>query len=98
MRTFLSITDQASEKLNISDENRIIALAIISVGAVLIAFGPWLAGTPPTLGSWCHHAATFSARGFAKELVWMASQHCGYCYIGAAMIGVGFATTLRRAS
>lgn len=95
MRTFLRITDQATEKSYIWDENRLIALAIISVGAALIALGPWLTGTPNTLGSWCHHPEAFSARGFAKELVWMASQHCGYCYLGAAMIGIGSVTRLR---
>jgi hypothetical protein len=95
MRTFLRITDQATEKSYIWDEDRLIVPAIISVGAALIALGPWLTGTPSTLGSWCYHPEAFSAQGFAKELVWMASQHCGYCYLGAAMIGIGSATRLR---
>lgn len=98
MRTFPKITDKAAQKLYIPGENRIIGLAIISIGAVLIALGPWLAGTPHTLGSWCYHAAAFSAQGLAKQLVWMASQHCGYCYLGAAMIGIGSTTGLRRGS
>ncbi len=98
MLTFLKITDQAIEKSYFWDKNRLIALGIISVGVMLIALGPWLAGTPQTLGSWCYHAEALSARGFAKELVSIASQHCGYCYIGAAMIIIGFNKGLRCGS
>lgn len=89
-------TDQAAEKSTILEETRFIALALISAGALLIAFGPWLSGSTQSLGSWCQHATSFSAHGLLQALSWMASQHCGYCYIGAAMIGIGIATGLRR--
>ncbi|MFN7673983.1 MAG: hypothetical protein ACK5OV_01045 [bacterium] len=96
MRTFKAITDQATEESPILHDNRIIALALISVGALLIALGPWLAGTSQTLGSWCHHAVGISAQSLLRELIWIASEHCGYCYIGAMMIGTGIATGVRR--
>jgi hypothetical protein len=98
MRTIQATTDQATEKSTILDETRIIALALISVGALLIAIGPWLSGSTQSLGTWCQHAAGFSARGLLQELSWMASQHCGYCYLGASMVGIGIATGLRRGS
>lgn len=98
MRTIQATTDQAAEKSTILDETRIIALALISVGTLLIAIGPWLSGSTQSLDVWCQHAASFSARGLLQELSWMASQHCGYCYLGAAMIGIGIATGLRRGS
>lgn len=98
MPTIQATNDQAAEKSNILDGTRIIALALISVGALLIAIGPWLSGSTQSLGSWCQHAASFSARGLLQELSWIASQHCGYCYLGAAMIGIGIATGLRRGS
>jgi hypothetical protein len=98
MRTIQATTDQAAEKSTILDETRIIALALISVGALLIAIGPWLSGSTQSLGAWCQHATSFSARGLLQELSWLASQHCGYCYLGAAMIGIGIATGLRRGS
>lgn len=98
MRTIQATTDQAAEKSTILDETRIIALALINVGAPLIAIGPRLSGSTQSLGAWCQHAASFSAHGLLQELSWMASQHCGYCYLGAAMIGIGIATGLRRGS
>jgi len=98
MRKIQAITVQATDKSTILDETRIIALALISVGALLIAIGPWLSGSTQSLGSWCQHATSFSAHGMLQELTWLASQHCGYCYLGAAMIGIGIATGLRRNS
>ncbi len=98
MRTIQVTTEQATDKTNILGETRIIALALMGVGTLLIALGPWLSGSTQSLGSWCHHTASFSARGLAQELTWLASQHCGYCYLGAAMIGIGIATGLRRSS
>ena len=98
MRKIQTKTDQATEKSTILCETRIIALALISVGALLIAIGPWLSGSTQALGGWCQHATNFSARGLLQELSWIASQHCGYCYLGAAMIGIGTATGLRRGS
>ena len=98
MPTIQATNDQAAEKSNILDGTGIIALALISVGALLIAIGPWPSGSTQSLGSWCQHAASFSARGLLQELSWIASQHCGFCYLGAAMIGIGIATGLRRGS
>jgi hypothetical protein len=98
MRKLPATTEQATEKQVILVNNQPIALALISLGAVLIYLGPWLSGTSETLGSWCHHAAAFSAQGLVQELIWVASQHCGYCYLGAAMIGIGLATGVRRTS
>jgi hypothetical protein len=91
-------TDQGAEKATVLNETRFIAVALISVGALLIAIGPWLSGSTQSLGSWCQNTANFSARGLLQELSWIASQHCGYCYLGAAMIGIGIATGLRRGS
>ena len=91
-------TDQGAEKATVLNETRFIALALISVGALLIAIGPWLSGSTQSLGAWCQHATSFSARGLLQELSWIASLHCSYCYLGAAMIGIGIATGLRRGS
>jgi hypothetical protein len=98
MRTFQAVSNSVDKKPIFSIENQLLALALVGIGALLIAFGPYLSGTAQTLGSWCHHGAGFSAKGAIQELVWMASQHCGYCYLGAAMIGIGIATGLRRTS
>ncbi len=96
MRTFLENTDQAEKKPIASTDSRLASLALIVLGALFIALGPWLSGDVQTLGSWCRHGASFSAQGLLQDLIWMATQHCAYCYIGAAMIGVGIATGLRR--
>ncbi len=97
MRINQPVSDRAQKNQNISINNDVLAIALVGVGALLIAAGPYLSGTSQTLGSWCHHAAGFSAQSWFQDLIWLAGQHCGYCYLGAAMIGIGIATALRRA-
>ncbi len=96
MRTNQAVSKRATKNPIISVNNPTLALALISLGLFLIKLGPWLSGTSQTVGSWCHHGAAFSAHGLIQDLVWMASQHCGYCYLGAALVGIGMATGLRR--
>lgn len=98
MRTFQAVSGSADKKPIFSIENQLLALALAGIGTLLIAFGPYLSGTTQILASWCHHDAGFSAKGAIQELVWVASQHCPYCYLGAAMIGIGIATGMRSTS
>lgn len=97
MHTLQEISDPAIKKPNISTSNQLLAVSLIGVGSLLIGLGPYLSGTSHQLVGWCHHAAGLSAQGLFQELVWMASQHCAYCYLGAAMVGLGIATGLQRA-
>ncbi|MCZ8209345.1 MAG: hypothetical protein ACK5XZ_02675 [Hyphomonadaceae bacterium] len=96
MSTIQAITNKATKMPIFSKDHRILVLALVSLGGVLIALGPWLSGTPQSLGTWCHHAASFGAQFSIQDLIWMANQHCSYCYLGAAMIGIGIATGLLR--
>lgn len=96
MHTFLENTDQAEKNPVATTDSRLVSLALIVLGALFIALGPWLSGDVQTLGSWCRHGASISAQGLLQDVIWMATKHCAYCYLGAAIIGVGIATGLRR--
>lgn len=98
MHTLPVIEKNAKKMANFSEDNRLISLALVGLGAILILVGPSLSGTADTLGVWCHHGVKFSATNLfhdlAQEFAWMTSQHCPYCYLGAALIGIGIATGL----
>lgn len=64
--------------------------ALLILGTLAISFGPSLLGFGAVQGSWCHTNVTGPMSGVA-DLVWATTQHCPYCYLGAAMIGAAFA-------
>ncbi|MEN9855791.1 MAG: hypothetical protein RL186_557 [Pseudomonadota bacterium] len=64
--------------------------ALLILGTLAIWFGPTLSGYGAVQGSWCHTNLMGPMAGVA-DLMWAATQHCPYCYLGAAMIGAAFA-------
>lgn len=98
MHTLQEIRDLPIKKPTLSISNQLLALLLIGVGSLLIGLGPYLSGTSYQLVGWCHHGQGLSAQGLFQELVWMARQHCAYCYLGAAMVGISVAIGLQRPS
>lgn len=64
------------------------SVMLIALGACLIWLGPSLSGFGALNGAWCS-ASDPSVIAQLNNFVWQATQHCPYCYIGAAFIGLG---------
>jgi hypothetical protein len=71
--------------LNAIKKNHLARLALFALGAALIWLGPSLSDFGALHGAWCLSSGA-SIHTQLSQLAWHATQHCPYCYIGAAII------------
>jgi hypothetical protein len=66
-----------------------IGAMMVLVGAAAIWLGPTLSGWGALHGAWCVQASA-PLPSQLSHYAWLATQHCPYCYMGAAFIAGGF--------
>jgi hypothetical protein len=63
---------------------------IAGFGLALVWFGPTLSGWGALHASWCLSAGQ-GVSALLTQSVWQATQHCPYCYVGVALMGIALA-------
>ncbi len=67
----------------------IIGAIMVLVGSATIWLGPIVSGWGALHGAWCGEASgPLSSQ--LSHYAWLATQHCPYCYMGAALMVGGF--------